>query len=308
MSPCNRNSVGRLTVCAALCVVATMWAANASAQDASALRSRYLALRDGLANNNFGRPLVLSSAEESGIFRGEVYAVVAQPFAVVSPALQAMDQWCDVLMLHLNVKSCQSQGNGSASLLNLAVGRKFDQPLGSAFQLNFSYRVAANRDDHLQVALAANEGPLDTKDYRVSFEAVPIDAANTFVHMTYSYTYGMAARIAMTTYLATTGRDKIGFSIVGYERNNTPVYISGMRGAVERNTMRYFLAIEAYLGTLSLPPAQRPEQSLRDWFDAVERYPRQLHELNRDEYLAMKRREFAQRKAQAGKSRAVGGT
>ena len=308
MSPCNRNFVGRLTVSAALCVVATMWAANASAQDASGLRSRYLALRDGLANNNFGRPLVLSSAEESGIFRGEVYAVVAQPFAVVSPALQAMDQWCDVLMLHLNVKSCQSQGNGSASLLNLAVGRKFDQPLGSAFQLNFSYRVAANRDDHLQVALAANEGPLDTKDYRVSFEAVPIDAANTFVHMTYSYTYGMAARIAMTTYLATTGRDKIGFSIVGYERNNTPVYISGMRGAVERNTMRYFLAIEAYLGALSLPPAQRPEQNLRDWFDAVERYPRQLHELNRDEYLAMKRREFAQRKAQAGKSRAVSGT
>ena len=308
MSQCNRNSVDRLTVCAALCVVATMWAANASAQDASALRSRYLALRDGLANNSFGRPLVLSSAEDSGIFRGEVYAVVAQPFAVVSPALQAMDQWCDVLMLHLNVKSCQSQGNGSASLLNLAVGRKFDQPLGSAFQLNFSYRVAANRDDHLQVALAANEGPLDTKDYRVSFEAVPIDAANTFVHMTYSYTYGMAARIAMTTYLATTGRDKIGFSIVGYERNNTPVYISGMRGAVERNTMRYFLAIEAYLGALSLPPAQRPEQNLRDWFDAVERYPRQLHELNRDEYLAMKRREFAQRKAQAGKSRAVSGT
>jgi hypothetical protein len=61
---------------------------------------------------------------------------------------------------------------------------------------------------------------------------------------------------------------------------------------VERNTMRYYLAIGAYLDSLSLPPQQRIERRLRDWFAATERYPRQLHEISQDEYLVMKRREI----------------
>ena len=32
--------------------------------------------------------------------------------------------------------------------------------------------------------------------------------------------------------------------------------------------------------------------TLRDWFAATERYPRQLHELEQDEYLVMKRKEY----------------
>jgi hypothetical protein len=66
-----------------------------------------------------------------------------------------------------------------------------------------------------------------------------------------------------------------------------------MRGVAERNTMRYFLAVEAYLGSLAAPPGARVEKSLRNWHGAVERYPRQLHEIERDEYLVMKRLQFA---------------
>jgi hypothetical protein len=62
-----------------------------------------------------------------------------------------------------------------------------------------------------------------------------------------------------------------------------------MRGVVERNTMRYYLAIEAYLGALSLPPAQQFERRLADWHAGIERYPRQLHELTLGEYLDLKR-------------------
>jgi len=281
------------------CIVTVASAPPAHAQDAAALRGRHAALREGLVSNAFGRPLVLNSSEASGLFRGEVYAVVAQPFGVVGPALQGMDQWCDVLMLHLNVKTCRGQGDGAASTLSLAVGRKFDQPLGEAYQIDFSYHVVASDAGYLQVALTAAAGPLHTKNYRIGFEATAIDATTTFVHLSYAYAYGMAARIAMAAYLATIGHDKVGFSIVGHGRNGEPVYLSGMRGTVERNTMRYFLAVEAYLGALALPVAQRPEQRLRDWFDAIERYPRQLHELTREDYLAMKHREFAQRKALA---------
>jgi len=61
---------------------------------------------------------------------------------------------------------------------------------------------------------------------------------------------------------------------------------------VERNTMRYYLAIESYLGALSAPPQTRLEKRLQDWFAASERYSRQLHEMERGEYLEMKRREY----------------
>ena len=69
-------------------------------------------------------------------------------------------------------------------------------------------------------------------------------------------------------------------------------YIGGMRGLVERNVMRYYLAIEAYLDALPAPPAEQLERRLQSWFTASERYPRQLHEMDRPAYIEMKRREF----------------
>jgi len=65
-----------------------------------------------------------------------------------------------------------------------------------------------------------------------------------------------------------------------------------MRGVMERNTMRYFLAIEAYLGAQGAPAGERPSRMVEDWFAAVERYPRQLHELTREEYVPMKLSEY----------------
>jgi len=234
-----------LAAVASAVIVTMACALPALAQDAAALLGRHPALREGLAHNAFGRPLMLDSSEASGLFRGEICAAVAQPLAVVGPALQGMEQWCDVLMLHLNVETCRSHGSGDANRLSLAVGRKFDQPLGEAFQIDFAYRVVTSRADYVHVTLGAAAGPLDTKDYRIGFEATPLDATTTFVHMPYAYAYGMAARIAMTAYLATIGHDKVGFSIVGRGSDGAPVYLADMRGAVERNTMRDYLAIEA---------------------------------------------------------------
>jgi len=64
-----------------------------------------------------------------------------------------------------------------------------------------------------------------------------------------------------------------------------------MRGVVERNAMRYYVAIEAYLGALTTPAPQQLEKRLSDWYAGIERYPLQLHEIERSEYLSMKRSE-----------------
>jgi hypothetical protein len=96
----------------------------------------------------------------------------------------------------------------------------------------------------------------------------------------------------MRLYLGTAGADKVGFTVVGKQPDGAPKYVGGMRGVAERNTMRYYLAIESHLGALSSPPQARIEKSLRDWFAATQRYPRQLREMEQAEYLSMKRREY----------------
>jgi len=130
-------------------------------------------------------------------------------------------------------------------------------------------------------------------------EAVPLDAKRTFVHMSYAYGYGFAARMAMEGYLATLGRNKVGFTITGQAHDGKPVHMGNVRGVVERNTMRYYLAVEAYLGALGLPPAEQSERRMRDWYASIERYPVQLHELERNQYLEMKRKEIQRQQAAA---------
>ena len=56
--------------------------------------------------------------------------------------------------------------------------------------------------------------------------------------------------------------------------------------------MSYYLAVDAYLGAQSSPPDKRLEQSLSNWFNASEQYPRQLHEMERQPYMQMKYDEY----------------
>ena len=274
--------------CLALAIALTPL--GAPAQDAASLQSRQAAMQDKFASNQFGRPLVLESTQTSGDLKGDVYAIVEHPFATVQQALQSADHWCDILILHLNVKRCRAS-SGTPKMLNLSVGRKFDQPIEDAYQLNFSYRVAASTADYLQVQLSAEEGPLSTRNYRIQVEAVPIDAKRSVVHMSYAYGYGFAARIAMQTYLATLGSQKVGFTVID-RRDGRAVYQTGVLGLLERNTMRYYLAIDAYLSAYALPPADQPERRIRQWYSSTERYAEQLHEMDQDEYLEMKRKEI----------------
>ena len=275
-------------------VLAAACLAPAFAQDADGLRAEHGYLRDKLVNNPFQRPLVLESSQSNAALKGEVYAVVEQPFAAVARALQGTEQWCDVLILHLNVKHCSAVGKAPGEVLTLVVGRKFDQPLADGYKVAFAYSVPASTADYLRVKMTADTGPLGTRDYQLVVEATALDAKRSFIHFSYSYSYGMAARLAMQAYLGTLARDKVGFSVdeSATGSDGKPVYVSGLRGVAERNTMRYYLAIEAYLGALAAPPAERAEKRLRDWFAATEQHPLQLHEMERDDYLVMKRREL----------------
>jgi hypothetical protein len=61
--------------------------------------------------------------------------------------------------------------------------------------------------------------------------------------------------------------------------------------------MRYYLAIESYLASLAQPPGRQFASRIERWFDATEQYRRQLHEMDRPTYLAMKQSEHARQQA-----------
>jgi len=277
-------SLVRTIACAlGLCAGASAAAAPA-APGAAALLLRHSELRLQLDDNAFQRPLILESSAPSGRLQGDVYARVDRPFAAVRDSLDGTEQWCDILILHLNVKGCRAADLLAGDGLSLYLGQKTEQALADAYRLDFHFTRAATAPEYLHVTLAAANGPLGTSHYRIVLEAVPLDAGSSFIHLSYSYSFGMVAGIAMRGYLATSGRGKVGFSAVGLK--------GGVRGVVERNTMRYYLAIEAFLGALSAPVSEQLEKRLSNWHAGSERYPVQLHELERGEYLDMKRREI----------------
>jgi hypothetical protein len=255
----------------------------------AALRARQASLAPQLARNAFGGPLVLQSEEVARRIEGDVYAVVDHPYAAVAAALQDPAQWCEILILHLNTKHCRPSQEQGATKVDLRVGKKQPQAIGAASLLSFSWRPAVARADYLAVQMDAPEGPYDTRDYRLLAEAVPLEGGRTFLHMGYGMSYGGASQFAMNVYLGTVGRDKVGFSRAKGASNEA--LVEGMRGVVERNTMRYYLAIDAYLDSLAAPAEQQREKRLQSWFDATEKFPRQLHEVERDAYLRMKRDE-----------------
>jgi len=279
---------------------ASVSTSKAPSSSAMQLRQRYEALRIKLANSPFKRPLVLESRQGSSDIEGEVYALTKHPFATVSAALGSTQSWCEILILHLNTKYCRIQDehagssvpDGDSAILLMNVGKKFDQPLADSFRLIFDWRAVKRQTDFLQVVMSAESGPLGTHNYRIVLEAVPISADTTFVHLSYAYGFGISSKLVMKAYLATIGQNKVGFTITGHDSDGQPTYIDGMLGLVERNTMRYHLAVEAYLDALALPPAAQFEKRIADWFASSERYPRQLHEIEQHAYLDMKRFEY----------------
>ena len=266
------------------------WAAT-DAELATALRGDATRLEQQLQNNPFGQPLVLQSSETAKDLTGDIYAVVPYPFATVSTGMRSPEHWCEVMILHVNTKYCHAVAGPQSTTLRVNIGKKTPQAIADTTRVDFRYRETASSPTYFAIKLTAKDGPLGTSNYRIVLEAVELPGNRTFLHLTYAYGVGFAGRLAMQTYLATLGAGKVGFTRAGQSADGQTGYVAGVRGVVERNTMRYYLAIDSFLASQREPPAAQFEQRLQAWFSAVERYPRQLHEIDRSDYLAMKRAE-----------------
>jgi hypothetical protein len=304
-----RSSVAQSLLTATLALAALILPLSASAQaqepspraTAAALLRRHAELQPTLDASPLGVPVLVTSLESGDRTRGEVHAVLAQPFELLAARLGAAREWCAMMTLHLNVKGCTHERAQAQDWLTLYSGRKVYEPVDKAHPIRFGFRAVSASNDFLDIDLTAPDGPLGTSDYRIDVSAVALPRGS-FVRLAYSYRSSAMSRLAVSGYLATLGRDKIGFTIVGKRADGQPEFVQGRRGIVERNAVRYYLAIQAGLEGQALPAAQRLAHDLARWFELTERFPAQLHELERDEYLQFKRREFDE---QARRQRAL---
>ncbi len=263
---------------------------NAWADPPADMRAKFSTLSTALQNNPFHKPIVLNSRETPNRIEGDVYAVIPHEFAKVQTQLARPEAWCDIVSLHINTKYCRVMAGGPPEKLLVRMGKKTPEPLADATPFEFSFRASTDTPGYLSVVLHSQAGPISTSNYQLSLEATAGSGSQTLLHLHYGYTTSFASRFAMQAYLLTAGRHKVGFTPLQIE---PPKAIGGARGAMERNTMRYYLAIQAYMDASTAAPNEQFERRLSNWFSAVEQFPEQLHELEQGEYLEMKREERA---------------
>ncbi len=291
----NEPALGLKVICTILAILGAVFCSAPlyASDEAENLRQKFVVLKSHLENNQFQRPLYLNSVELDYSIRGDIYAVMEYPLADIMKALndpvKGPVSLCQIMMLHPNTKYCRITNDRNGKMLATKIGRKYEQPLEEAYDMNFSYRNERPAGTgYLRIDLKSDAGPFSTKDYHIMIRMVGLDTNRSFMHLSYSLGYGFAARTAMKLYLATLGRNKVGFTRIDNPPGEKPRYIGGLRGVIERNTMRYYLAIDAFLNSLYQPPEKQLSQRLVRWFDATEKYARQLHEMGKQEYIKMK--------------------
>jgi hypothetical protein len=277
---------------AALALLFVTNTVGAAVPTAAQLQSAYIAMAGEMATSPFKRPLLMQSQQAQDGLVGDIYAVVEHPMQTVRTELSVAGNWCNIMLLHSNTKYCRAQLDSKPPRLAVYIGTKEPQELARSARAGFSFQVVSSTPEYLEVALAAPSGPMGTSNYLIRLQAVPIAGGKTFLHFTYSYTVNALGRMAMSAYLLTGGLGKVGFTVVGNPAAAPSQYIDGVLALLERNTMRYFLAIDTYLLFANESPETQLDKRLRTWYAAVEQYPIQLHEMDLQTYLAMKRAEY----------------
>jgi hypothetical protein len=270
-------------------------APSARAQSAShatvrELRSAADRLLETGTNSPLHRPLSISSSVNGRAVYAEIEGVIDRPFRDVARAVADSQRWCTVLILHINNRSCRVIAGPGEPRIALKVARKYDQPVEHAYELDFTYRVIEASPTFLSVELDSHAGPLGTSDYVIRLDAAPLGETRSVLRLSHAFRQGAFSGLAMDVYFATVGHGKVGFTVVGHPAGGQPEYIGGVRGLVERNLMRYFLALE--VAARELDGATMPDAYLRrlhGWYQAAEAYPRQLHEVDMQTYLELKR-------------------
>lgn len=252
------------------------------------LTDMYNAIKAGELDLLGEKDIHVRSEKTGNIIKADIYAITVNNFDDLYNAVSRPDSWCEFVPLHLNIKCC-TYTQRSQPTVTFYAGRKFYESPEDSYKLKYRFEIVKHESGKFRVRLTSEDGPLGTSDYIIIVEALLFEN-ETLLHMGISHKTCFISRAATLGYLSTIGKDKVGFSIVE-QKDGNPVYIKGLEGIIERNVMRYFLALSIYLDTLSLVSAERFIQRAEAWYELTEQYATQLHELDKQEYMEVKQKE-----------------
>jgi hypothetical protein len=252
------------------------------------LINKYHKIGEKLEKNSSPVPFHIESSVSKNASRVDIYGTINYPFGLLKNEFLVPTNWCEIVLPHPDIRACTyKKANDTMWLLNIYRVDKFSEPLKDAYQMKFIYRISELQPEYFDIVLTANEGPSHTKDHQFGIEAIPLEENMTFIHLRYSFGYSALGYFFMKIF----GGGKVGFSEIGTDNEGNPVYVGGLRGAVERDVACYYLAILVYLDTLKIPAEQRFEKRVGKWYDLAALYKKQLLEMGEREYLTYKRQD-----------------
>ena len=237
------------------------------------------------------RPLNISSQESKEHLNSDLFATVEYDMATINIAAISPERWCEVMLLLSNSQACEANSSKDNDTLNVFISSSKTADSSGATPTEFKLRVQSATKDYIEAALVASAGPMGIRNISLRLQAIPLTTTRSFVHFQYSYDTQWLGSMAMQTYLQTAGQGKVGFTSVS-GANVSATFIDGVRGVIERNTMRYFLGFDCALAFNTQANPQRFNSMAHCWYEQVEKYPVQLHEMHRTEYLNMKAEEY----------------
>ena len=241
--------------------------------------------RPRMAASVFHRPLAVESRDADGRMSGEIAGDLGHPFASIARRLIEPAAWCDVIVLHINVKGCAAQGNA----VTVYSGRKFYEPLDRTYALRYTFRAVAVRPDYLRIELADRRKRAATAPATTNSCWRPCRRANARSSPC-AMRSGRRSRAVSPpprTWPPWAAASPDSRSSAG-TATAAPNGSVASAASCERNAMRNFLALDAWLATCD---ARDAELTLRRMAALTGQYPAQLVEMPADEYVEMKQRE-----------------
>jgi len=227
-------------------------------------------------------PISVTSELNGDLSRVAISALVPVTFTELANFYRDDSQWCQAFFANVYVKSCYKNQRSLRLFYN---NNDRYQDLEAAFR--FDYRIETQQLDptRLYISLIAASGPLGSFDYQLNIEAQAANAGNSFIRLVYQARYGWLARSAVYVYLKTLGGGKVGFS---HDQDNKPV--EGLRGVLERNAMRYLLALSAYF--TNHESGKPYTVTLKNWHDYAQVFQDELQEIDWNAYQSLKTKEY----------------
>ena len=222
--------------------------------NAAQLRNQYRELREHAQSGPFGLPLSVQSEDRDDQVSAEVYGIIEHPVETVKAALSSPASWCEFAPLHLNVKACTFQTQSHETLLTLYLGQKYYQTPERASSQVYQFTVHAVEPDFMSVGLSAPKGLFGSTAHRFELEAAGVDG-RTVVVLRSSYVPSVVTRVMTAIYLATVGRNRVGFSREDTRAGHITAICEGIQG-VGRTQRHALLPRLRGLPGLRAPPSR----------------------------------------------------